>query len=128
MDIEEIASVIVDSAYTVHKTLGPGLLESAYQACLVYELRKRELKVECEVVLPIYYDGQVIDTGYRLDMLVEDCIIIENKSVETLLPIHKAQIITYLKLSGNWLGFLINWNSDRIKDGLKRFVNGSKPE
>ena len=84
--------------------------------------------MECEVVLPIYYDGQVIDTGYRLDMLVEDCIIIENKSVETLLPIHKAQIITYLKLSGNWLGFLINWNSDRIKDGLKRFVNGSKPE
>jgi GxxExxY protein len=127
MGIEEIASIIVDSAYQVHKTLGPGLLESAYQACLTYELQKRGLKVECEVLLPVCYADQVIDAGYRLDMLVENCVIIENKSVEMLLPIHRAQVITYLKLSGNWLGFLINWNSERIKDGLKRIVNGSKP-
>src|SRR5438045_7965582 len=97
-DIEEIAAQIVDAAIKVHRALGPGLLESAYQRCLTYELRKRGLRVETEVVLPLAYDGQLIDAGYRIDMLIEDSIIIENKTVDQLLPLHEAQLITYLKL------------------------------
>jgi GxxExxY protein len=128
MEIEEIASIIVDSAIKVHRTLGPGLLESAYQTCLAYELTKRGLKVECEVNLPILYDGHKIEPAYRIDMLVEDQIIIENKSVDKMNPIFEAQMYTYLKLSGKWLGFLINWNTRLLKDGLQRIVYGTKPE
>jgi GxxExxY protein len=127
MDIEEIGKQIVDSTIQVHRALGPGLLESAYQACLAYELRQRGLHVETEVPQPVLYDGQHLDAGYRLDMLVEHTVIIENKAVETLLPIHEAQLLTYLKLRGLWLGFLINWNTVRVKDGIKRMVNGPKP-
>jgi len=127
MEIEKVASIIVDSAFKVHKALGPGLLESAYQACLAYEISQRGLKVACEVTLPVNYDGQVLDVGYRIDMLVEECIIIENKAVEQMHPIYEAQLLTYLKLSGCWLGFLINWNTVRIKDGIKRMVSGQKP-
>ncbi len=127
MDIEEVGRQIVDSAIKVHRALGPGLLESAYQYCLAYELRKRGLIVETEVPQPVFYDEQKIDIGYRLDMLVENMVIIENKVVETLLPIHEAQLLTYLKLRHSWLGFLINWNTIRIKDGIKRMVNGPKP-
>ena len=121
--IEAIATQIVDAAVKVHKTLGPGLLESAYQACLAYELRKRGLTVECEVIQPIEYDGLKLDAGYRVDMLVENCIIIENKCVEKILPIHMAQIITYLKLRNCKLGFVINWHMPLIKDGIKRIAN-----
>jgi GxxExxY protein len=127
MDIEDVGKIIVDSIFSVHKVLGSGLLESAYQSCLAYELRKRDLKVECEVSLPLNYDGQVIDCGYRLDMLVENSIVIENKSVEELLPLHTAQLLTYLKLSGKWLGYLVNWNTPLIKNGIHRLVNGPKP-
>lgn len=123
MDIEQIATVIVDAAIKVHRTLGPGLLESAYQHCLAYELRKRGLQVKCELVLPVVYDGQQIDAGYRIDMLVEDCIIIENKTVDQLLPIHEAQLLTYLKLRDCRLGFLLNWNVKLMKHGIKRMVN-----
>lgn len=126
MDIELVAKEIVDSALKVHRALGPGLLESAYQHCLAYELRKRGLRVETEVYLPVRYDGQEIDAGYRIDMLVEECIIIENKAVAELLPIHQAQILTYLKLRKLWLGFLINWNVVLIKKGLNRVVNGRR--
>ena len=122
-DIESIATQIVDSAVKVHKALGPGLLESAYQACLAFELRKRGVFVECEVIQPIKYDGHVIDAGYRVDMLVEDCIIIENKCVEKILPIHMAQILTYLKLRDCKLGFIINWHASLLKDGIKRVAN-----
>ena len=124
MGIEEIARTIVDAAIKVHRALGPGLLESAYQACLAYELRKRGLRVECELVLPVVYDGQQIDAGYRIDMLVESCIIIENKTVDQLLPIHEAQLLTYLKLRDCRLGFLLNWNVTLMKYGIKRMVNG----
>jgi GxxExxY protein len=124
MGIEEIAKTIVDAAIKVHRALGPGLLESAYQACLAYELRKRGLRVECELVLPVVYDGQQIDAGYRIDMLVESCIIIENKTVDQLLPIHEAQLLTYLKLRDCRLGFLLNWNVTLMKYGIKRMVNG----
>lgn len=122
MEIEEVGKQVVDAALKVHKALGPGLLESAYQICLAYELRKRGLHVECEVEQPIYYDGQRIDAGYRLDMLIEGCVIIENKAVETLLPIHQAQLFTYLRLRDCRLGYLINWYVPLIKDGIKRMV------
>ena len=118
-----MATIVVDSAIKVHRALGPGLLESAYQKCLTYELRKRGLRVDCEVTLPIVYDGQQIDAGYRVDMLVEDCIIVENKAVDQVLPIHQAQLLTYLKLRDCRLGFMLNWNVRLMKDGIKRMVN-----
>jgi GxxExxY protein len=127
MEIEDAAKEIVDSAIKVHQQLGPGLLESAYQICMNYELTKRGLKVDCEVILPIRYEGLVIEGGYRIDMLVENSIIIENKVVDQISPIHEAQLLTYLKLKGCWLGFLLNWNVTRMKDGIKRYVNGPKP-
>ena len=123
MEVEEVGKQVVDSAIKVHRTLGPGLLESAYQACLTYELRKRGLKVECELDQPVSYDGYQIATGYRLDMLVEGCVIIENKVVGSLLPIHEAQLLTYLRLRNCRLGYLINWHVPLVKDGIKRMVN-----
>ncbi len=123
MDIEMVATQIVDAAVKVHRSLGPGLLESAYQHCLTYELHKRGLQVECEVLLPVVYDGQQINAGYRIDMLVENCIIIENKTVEKLLPIHQAQLLTYLKLRDCRVGFLLNWKVTLMKRGIKRMVN-----
>jgi GxxExxY protein len=126
MDIEIIAGIIVDSEIKVYKTLGPGLLESAYQQCLAFELRERGLKVECEIPQPIQYRSVTIDAGYRIDMLVEDAVIIENKTVETILPIHQAQLLTYLKLRDCRLGILLNWNVPVMKDGIKRMVNKLK--
>ncbi len=126
-DIEAIGKEIVDAIYKVHTALGPGLLESAYQACLAYELEKRGLNVVCELVLPVMYDGKQIDAGYRIDMLVEDCVIVENKAVDKLLPIHEAQLLTYLRLKGCWLGFLVNWCTSLIKDGIHRKVYGIRP-
>jgi len=122
VDIEAIATIIVDAVIAVHRALGPGLLESAYQRCLIYELRKRGLRVEWEVSLPLKYDGQLIDAGYRIDILVEGCIILENKAVDRILPIHEAQLLTYLKLSGIKLGFILNWNVKLMKAGIKRMV------
>jgi GxxExxY protein len=123
MDIEDIGKQIVDASVGVHKTLGPGLLESTYQACLAFELRRRGLHVECEVMQPVKYGSFRIDTGYRVDMFIEDAVIIENKAVERLLPIHEAQLRTYLRLQDCRLGFLINWNVKMIKDGIRRMVN-----
>lgn len=122
VDIEAIATDIVDSAIKVHKALGPGLLESAYQYCHAYELRRRGRKVSTEVTLPLLYEGQKLDAGYRLDTLVDDAIIIENKTVESFLPIHEAQLLTYLKLSGCKIGFLLNWNVKLMKNGIRRVV------
>ncbi len=121
-DIEAIGHDIVDCAVKVHQALGPGLLESAYQYCLAYELKKRGHRVFTEVTLPIIYEGEHIDAGYRIDMLVDDLIIVENKAVESLLPIHDAQLITYLKLKNLHLGFLLNWNVKLMKHGIKRVV------
>jgi GxxExxY protein len=123
MDIKEIGGQIIDASIKVHRALGPGLLESAYQECLAFELAQRGLRVETEVVQPIKYEGLSIDAGYRLDMVIEDSIIIENKSVEKLLPIHQAQLLTYLRLRDFRLGYLINWNVQLIKDGIHRMVN-----
>ena len=124
VDIEVIAKDIVDAAYKVHKEFGPGLLESAYQQCHTYELRKRGRHVLTELKLPIIYDGQQFDDGYRIDELVDNLIIVENKTVESVLPIHMAQLITYLKLKDCRLGFLINWNVKLIKNGITRVANG----
>ena len=126
MDTEEIARLIVDSALKVHRQFGPGLLESAYQTCLAYELTKLGLKVQCEVTLPIRYDNQWIESGYRIDMLVENLVIIENKTIDQIRPIHEAQLLTYLRLKGCWLGFIINWNVRMLKFGIRRIVNGEK--
>ena len=123
MDIEGIASKIVAAAMKVHTVLGPGLLESAYQKCMAYELAKEGLKVECEVLLPIKYEDMYIDAGYRIDMNVDGVVIIENKTVEKIMPIHEAQLLTYLKMKKCKLGFLLNWNVPRMKDGIKRMVN-----
>ncbi len=123
-DIEAIVTDIVDSAIKVHKALGQGLLESAYQQCLAHELRKRGRNVKTEVIVPIIYDGEKIDAGYRLDLLVDDKVIIENKTVDALLPIHEAQLLTYLKLKNCKLGFLLNWKVRLMKNGIRRMVNG----
>lgn len=123
-NIEAIAKDIVDSAFKVHKEFGPGLLESAYQACHAYELRKRGHLVQTELKLPILYDGLEFDEGYRIDELVDELIIVENKSVDTILPVHMAQILTYMKLKNVKLGFLINWNVKLIKNGIQRVVLG----
>ena len=122
VDIEAVATDIVDAAIKVHKTLGPGLLESAYQQCHAYELRKRGRKVLTEVNLPLLYENQRIDAGYRIDTWVDDLIIIENKVVESILPIYEAQLLTYLKLSGCRIGFLLNWNVKLMKNGIRRVV------
>ena len=123
-DIEAIGKDIVDAAYKVHKEFGPGLLESAYQVCHAYELQKRGHVVLTELKLPILYDGQEFDQGYRIDELVDNLVIVENKAVDEIHPIHMAQLITYLKLKNIKLGFLINWNVKLIKNGIQRVVNG----
>jgi GxxExxY protein len=121
-DIEQVATHIVDAAIKIHAALGPGLLESAYQRCMVHELKRRGLTTEREVCLPIRYDGIRIDAGYRSDLRVQGCIIVEHKTVDQLLPIHEAQLLTYLKLSGCPLGFLLNWKLPRMRDGIRRMI------
>lgn len=123
IDVEIVAKEIVDSAIKVHRALGIGLLESAYQTCLAHELGHRGLLVQCEVVLPIQYEGIAIESAYRIDMLVEIKIVIENKTVEKILPIHEAQLLTYLKMSKSPLGFLLNWYSAKMVDGIRRKIN-----
>lgn len=123
MEINRISGAIIDSALKVHKALGPGLLESAFEACLVHELRNRNLVVASQVPIPIRYDGVNVDAGYRIDVLVEHAVLVELKSVESLLPIHQAQVMTYLRLSGLKLGLLINFNVILLKQGIKRFAN-----
>jgi GxxExxY protein len=123
--IQEISHTIITAAMRVHSELGPGLLESAYTACLQHEISKAGLKADAQVGLPVVYDGVKLDLGYRIDLLVEDLVIVELKSVEAIAPVHQAQIISYLKLSGRSLGLLINFNVAHLKDGIKRFVNGT---
>ena len=123
MELNEISEKIIGAAIQVHSTLGPGLLESAYEACLKYELQKQELKVSSQIVLPVIYDEMKIDLGYRLDLLVEDSVIVELKAVNKITPIHEAQLLSYLKLSGKRLGLLINFNVILLKDGIKRRIN-----
>ena len=123
MNTEIIGKNIVHAALQVHTQLGPGLLESVYQSCLTYELKQMGHTVECEVVLPISYKGLQFTSGFRIDMLIDKCVIVENKNVEMLLPIHTAQLITYLKLANKRIGYLLNWNVVLIKEGIKRLTN-----
>jgi len=123
MTENEIGKIVVDSAIKVHKVLGPGLLESAYEACLAHELKKRDLKIQAQVGLPVKYERVILDVGYRVDILVEEKVILELKAVDKFLPIHEAQLLSYLKLSECKLGFLLNFNVYRMKDGIRRMVN-----
>lgn len=119
---ERIARGIVDAAFTVHKTLGPGLLERVYEVCFCHELDKRGLSFQRQVVVPIVYDGIAFDEGFRIDVLVEDVVICELKAVETMTPVHRAQVLSYLRLTERRLGFLINFNAALIKDGIQRLI------
>ncbi len=121
-EIEPIATAIVDSAFKVHRTLGPGLLESAYEACLVHELLSRNIPAQRQVAVPVVYEGLRLDAGFRLDLLVADQIIVEVKSIERDAQIHLAQLMTYLRLSGKRFGFIINFNVTTIKTGIRRVV------
>ena len=123
MELNQITEKVIGAAMKVHSALGPGLLESAYQACLFRELEKQGLAVLSEVVLPVVYDGETIDVGYRMDLLVEDQVVLELKAVDQVLPIHEAQLITYLKLSGHKIGLLINFNVLHLRDGITRRAN-----
>lgn len=122
---EEVGKAVVNAAFKVHAALGPGLLEKVYETCMEYELTKAGFKTERQVILPIAYDKMVFEEGLRLDLLVEDLVIIELKAVDQVNPVWQAQIISHLKLSNKNLGFLINFNVALIKNGIKRFV--SKP-
>ncbi len=121
-DTERLASQVVDAAFKVHSALGPGLLESVYETCLLHELRSRSLKAQRQVTLAIIYEGLRIDSGLRLDLLIGDRVVVELKAVEKILPVFDAQLLTYLKLSGHRLGLLINFNVPRIKDGIRRII------
>jgi GxxExxY protein len=121
--LNEITELIIGAAMDVHTALGPGLLESAYEACLEFELTQRGLAVERQKTLPITYRGLKLDAGYRLDLLVEEEVIVEVKAVDTLAPIHGAQLLSYLRLSGCRLGLLLNFHVERLKDGIQRVVN-----
>ncbi|MGE5545994.1 MAG: GxxExxY protein [Solirubrobacterales bacterium] len=121
-NLEFLGRQVVDGALRVHRELGPGLLESVYEQCLAHELTKREVSVQRQVCVPISYDGQVLDAPLKLDLLVGGAVVVEIKSVERLLPIHQAQLLTYLRLSQRPVGFLINFNVTLIKEGIRRFV------
>ncbi len=120
-----ITEKIIGAAIQVHRVLGPGLLESAYEACLAFELGRRGLKVEQQKPLPLIYERVKLECGYRIDLLVEGLVVVEIKSVDALAPIHEAQVMSYLKLSGCKLALLINFNVRVLKDGIRRFVNGT---
>ncbi|HSY53467.1 MAG TPA: GxxExxY protein [Opitutaceae bacterium] len=124
MSHNEISGAIVDAAYQLHAGLGPGLLESVYEELLSYELARRNLKVERQKPMPVFYDGNKIELGFRADLVVEDIVLVELKSVETLAPVHKKQTLTYLKVSGLKLGLLINFGAPLIKNGIIRIANG----
>ena len=121
MDINKLSSEIINAAITVHKELGPGLLESVYQSCMIIELFNRKMKVESEVPVPVIYRGVMVnDQGFRLDLIVEDTVVVELKSVDKVQPVHKKQLLTYLRLTNKPLGLLINFNETKLVDGITR--------
>jgi GxxExxY protein len=123
MDENAVSREVVDSALKVHSALGCGLLESVYETCLAYELTRRGMAVRKQVALPVRYEDAVLETGYRLDLLVEDKVIVEIKAVERMMPLYAAQLLTYLKLSGYKLGLLLNFNTVHLRDGIRRVIN-----
>lgn len=122
---QEVSHAIITAAMRVHSELGPGLLESTYEACPLDALREAGISAQAQVGLPVVYRGKKLDLGYRMDLLVENLVVVEIKSVEAICPVHYAQVISYLKLSGKPIGLLINFNVVHLKDGIKRFVNGT---
>jgi GxxExxY protein len=122
---QQVSHAIITAAMRVHSELGPGLLENTYQVCLQHEPKKTGFRAETQVGLPVFYDGVHLDLGYRIDLLVEDLVVVELKSIDAIAPIHQAQLLSYLKLSGKSLGLLINFNEVHLKDGIRRFVNGT---
>ena len=122
-ELNSIGDVVVDSALRVHTSLGPGLLESAYEVCLIHELTKRGLRIRRQVALPVVYDGQRLDAGFRIDVLVDELVVLEIKAVEMLTAVHTAQLLSYLRLGKFRLGYLLNFNVNRMKDGIRRLVN-----
>jgi len=128
LQIDEITGKIIGAAMEVHKGLGPGLLESTYEECLTYEISKLNLKYQRQIDLPVLYKDMKLDCGYRLDLVVEDEVLVELKSVEKLLPIHEAQLITYLKMGGYRVGLLINFNVELLKHGIRCKKNGYFPD
>ncbi len=125
MTENEIATIIVDACFKVHTTLGPGLLESVYESVLLYELEKRGLSVTKQQTIPVFYDGTQFEEGFRADLIVEDKIIVELKSIERIMPVHKKQLLTYLRLSDRKLGLLVNFGENLIKNGISRVINGN---
>ena len=125
MEINELSGVVIDAAMKVHTPLGAGLLEHPYKVCLRHELAKRGIEVRSEVTLPVVYDGITIDIGYRLDLLVEDALIVELKAVEQITSLHRALLLTYLKLTKKSLGLIINFNTPHLKNGILRLINSS---
>jgi GxxExxY protein len=123
--VNRITGAVISAAMKVHSHLGPGLLESAYEACLAHELRKRNLRVAQQVGLPVTYDGERIDLGYRIDLIIEDLVIVEIKCVEAINPVHQAQLLSYIRLSGHNVGLLINFHVAHLRDGIKRMVDGN---
>ena len=121
-ELNRITEAIIGAAIAVHRTLGPGLLESVYETCLAHELTKRGLSVECQQTLPVRYDTICVESGYRIDLLVEDLVIVELKSVDKMIPLYESQLLTYLRLSGRRLGLLINFNVIFVTDGIKRMA------
>jgi GxxExxY protein len=119
-----IGDGVISAAMRVHSVVGPGLLESAYEACLRHELEKRELRVRTQVLLPVRYDDLVLDAGYRIDLLVEELVVIELKAVQGILPVHRGQLLSYLRLGGFKLGYLLNFHVAHMRDGIVRMVNG----
>jgi len=115
---EEVTKLILDAAFKVHTALGPGLLESVYETCLTHDLKSTSLKVQTQVSLPVVYDDITVDSGLRLDLLVENCVIVEVKAVENIIPLYKAQLLTYMKLSKTRIGLLINFNTIHLRDGI----------
>ena len=128
MDLNQLSSRIIGAAIEVHKTLGPGLLESSYEECLCHELVLKGLKYDRQVNLPVHYKDKKLDCGYRVDVIVERSLILELKAVDAILPIHKAQLLTYLKLSNIQLGLLLNFNIPLMRDGVHRIVNELKQD
>ncbi len=124
MTENDIAKIVVDLCVKIHKTLGPGLLESVYEAALIHELKKLGIRGTSQIDIPVIYDGILINCGFRADIIVEDSVIVELKSVETVSPVHKKQLLTYLKLSKRKLGLLVNFNVELMKNGITRIANG----
>jgi GxxExxY protein len=124
LDHNQISSEIIASAIEVHRTMGPGMLEPVYEDCMIFELKSRNLKVEAQVKQPLVYKGSILNKHFFLDLLVEDKVVVELKSVEELLPVHEVQLVTYLKLTDKKLGLLINFNEPVLKLGIRRKING----